>query len=311
MGERPGGSRSNVLVLASLTLSVISLFVAISGAATAGKTSLPANSVGSKQLKPEAVKTTDVAPAAIGSQALQPRAVTVPAIAPNAVTAPAIAPSAVATTNIAPGAVTAPTIANGAVGGAKISDGAVTKPKIGSGAVGTGNIEPGAVTGPKIGPRAVSTPALSIPEATVEAAGLTTNNDMGNCQGFFPAVSFTAVRSDPPSMFNVSNPTDLVAPVDGVYSLTLGMEWSHSDGYVRGAFVSRFNGGGLELVGIPGEAPGPVGYAQTIDGGNYELQAGDALRVFPVACADGMTPATAPTLNDIRASLKWVAQPAG
>ena len=57
MQDRPPAAnpRSNVLVLASLALSVISLFVAISGAATAGPGKLPENSVGTKQLKKSAV----------------------------------------------------------------------------------------------------------------------------------------------------------------------------------------------------------------------------------------------------------------
>jgi hypothetical protein len=112
-------------------------------------------------------------------------------------------------------------------------------------------------------------------------------------------------------MFSAAKPTDLVAPADGVYNLRLTMAWSHNDGYVRAAFVSRARGASLDVVGLPAAAPGPNGYAQTIDGGSYELQAGDALRVAPVACAVGMTPGTAPTLDSIDATLRWDARANG
>ena len=300
MPDRPpaAASRTNVLVLASLALSAISLFVAISGAATAANQKLPPNSVGTKQLRTGAVNAQDVGRAAITGRGL----------APAAVQASNLGAGVVTTEAMAPGAVTAPVIAGGAVTGAKLSEGSVDGSKIAPNAVGTSNIQNNAVIGAKIGPRAVSVPALSIPELAVSASNLPTTEDMGNCQGM-DFVSFNSVRSDPPSMFSAAAPTDLVAPVDGVYSLNLTMTWSHSDGYVRGAFVSRARGAALDLVGLPGEAPGPAGYAQTIPAGSIELEAGDALRVAPVACGNGMTPATAPTLNDFGATLTWVAQP--
>jgi hypothetical protein len=292
MEERNPQARSNVLVLASLTLSMVSLFVAISGVANAGRdkvpVKLPANSVGAKQLKPEAV--------------------TPPDIAPNAITTRALAATSVQGSNIAPGAVTSPAIASGAVTSGKLSESSVTGSKIGPNAVASTNIQNEAVTAGKIGPRAVSVPALSIPELAVHANGLVTTQDMGDCQGM-DFVSFTGVRSNPASMFNGAQPSKLVAPVDGVYSLSLTMAWSSSTGYVRGAYVSRARGAALDVVGLPAEAPGPAGYGQTIDGGTYELQAGDALRIAPVACGVGMTPATAPTLNSFDANMKWVAQP--
>ena len=299
MRNGASANRSNVLVVASLTLSVISLFVAIGGAADAQNGKLPANSVGTKQLKTGAVQQTDVASEAIG-----------PAnIAKAAVTTQALAPSAVTGTAIAPNAVTGTAIATGAVSGGKLSDSAVTGAKIAPGAVGSTDLADQAVIAAKLGPKAVSTPALAIPELTVSASTLTTDADMGDCQGFEDPVAFTALRSNPASMFSPSKPTDLVAPVDGVYALTLGMTWSDSTGYVRGAFVSRARGSALDLVGLPAAEPGPDGYAQTMDGGDYELEAGDSLRVFPVACGVGMTPATAPDLTQIRAQLKWVGQP--
>jgi hypothetical protein len=298
MEERRPEARLHVLVFASMTLSVISLFVAISGAATAGSGKVPPNSVGTKELKPGAVTAPDVAKNAITTKALASSAVQPPDIARGAVTTPAMAPNAV----------TAPTIANGAVTTGKLSEKSVTEAKIGPNAVASTNLQNEAVTAAKIGPRAVSVPALSIPELSVHAANVPVDVPMGDCQGTH-FVSFSAVRSNPSSMFSGSQPTDLVAPIDGVYSLGLTMSWSNSDGYVRAAYVSRARGAALDVVGLPAEAPGPVGYGQRIDGGTYELQAGDALRVAPVACAVGMTPETAPTLDSFDAQLKWVAQP--
>lgn len=286
----PAKSRSNVLAIASLTLSAISLFVAISGAANAGPGKLPANSVGPKQLQDDAVTKDDVAP--------------------NAITTQALAAAAVKDTKLASGAVTDTKLAPGAVTEQAVAQNAITESKIKDGAVKTEEIAPEAVIASKLGPRAVSVPALSIPELLVHASGLSTTLDMGDCQGM-DFVSFTGVRSNPASMFSASDPTKLVAPVDGVYSLTLRQTWSDSNGYARGAYVSRARGAALDVVGILGEAPGPTGYPQTIDGGTYELQAGDALKVAPVACEVGETPATAPTLTSFDAGMKWVAQPEG
>jgi hypothetical protein len=300
MQDRPPAatSRSNVLVLASLALSVISLFVAISGAATAGPGKLPENSVGTKQLKTGAVNAEDVRKAAITTRAMASGAVQSQQLGTGVVTSSALAPASVDPRAIQAGAVTT----------GKLSEGAVVGSKIGASAVGSSNLQNEAVTASKIGPRAVNTPALAIPELAVSASNLTTNVPMGNCQGM-NFVPFNLVRSDPASMFNASTPTDLVAPVNGVYSLNLTMSWSHSDGYVRAAYVSRARGASLDVVGLPAADPGPAGYAQVIDGGTYELQAGDALRVAPVACGEGMTPGTAPTLDNFSAEMKWVAQP--
>lgn len=301
MQDRPpaSGERRNVLVVASLALSMISLFVAISGAATAGPGKLPPDSVGTKQLKTGAVNSEDVRNGAIVTKAMASGAVQTKQLSPGAVTSSALAPGAVDPPAIAPGAVTSGKLSEGAVVGSKIAPNAVS---------GT-NIENNAVTAAKIGPRAVNVPALAIPELSVSASSLPADVNQGDCHAM-NFVPFNLVRSNPSSMFNGASPTNLVAPEAGVYSLTLTMTWSHSDGYVRGSYVSRARGAALDLVGLPAEAPGPSGYAQVLDGGTYELEAGDALRVAPVACGVGMTPGTAPTLNTLKADMKWVAQPA-
>jgi hypothetical protein len=87
-------------------------------------------------------------------------------------------------------------------------------------------------------------------------------------------------------------------------------QWSDNDGYVRGAIISIFHPDGTgELAGYAVDEPGPNGYPQVIEAGSVPLEAGDALRLSPVACEVGMTPGTAPTLNNFGATLKWVAQP--
>ena len=173
-------------VNASLVLSMIALFVAISGAATAAKnsgppTKLPPNSVGTAQLKPGAVQTTDLGKKAVVGSKLAPKAVTSTVLAPNAVTNTALAPNAVTSTALAPGSilpialgpesVTTAALAPGAVDSNKIKDdavssqklktGAVTGPKLGVGSVSSEVIQDGAIETSKIGPGAVTNQKLS------------------------------------------------------------------------------------------------------------------------------------------------------
>ncbi len=193
-------------VNASLVISMIALFVAVSGAATAAKnsngpsTKLPPNSVGTAQLKPGAVTTTDlaknsvvtskVAPKAITVGDIAARAVTTTALAPNSVTTLAIAPEAVKSSNLGkgsvllgalgPGAVTTEALATDAVDSSKIKDdsigasqiktGAVTGPKLQDGAVETGKLGTGAVTNQKLSDQAVD--KEKIKDGAVDSAQL-------------------------------------------------------------------------------------------------------------------------------------------
>lgn len=131
-------------------ISCIALFIALSGAAYAAKTTL-AN---------KAVKTKNLANGSVTALKLRGGSVTNLKLANGAVTGPKIAPGAVGSTQIANGAVrsaalggsvvTEGKLKNGAVTEAKIFNSAVTNSKLGPNAVATGKVQDGAITSPKL-----------------------------------------------------------------------------------------------------------------------------------------------------------------
>ncbi len=160
---------------ASLVISMIALFIAVSGVATAAKNNntikLPPNSVGTAQIKPgavtskeigkAAVKVSDIAPNAVTSKGLAPSAVTSASLAPNSVKPAAIAPNAVAAAALAPNAVTASAIAPKAVAAAALAADSVTAAAIAPSAVTTAAIGGNAITGEKIAAGSVTGQKLS------------------------------------------------------------------------------------------------------------------------------------------------------
>lgn len=126
-------------------ISCIALFMALSGAAFAAKTTL-----GNK-----AVKTKNLANGSVTALKLRNGSVTNLKLANGAVTGPKIAPGAVGSTQIANGAVRSAAIQGGAVNqgelktnsvsNEKIVDSAVTNSKLASQAVTAGKIAPGSV----------------------------------------------------------------------------------------------------------------------------------------------------------------------
>jgi trimeric autotransporter adhesin len=89
-------------------VACLALFAALGGVAVAA--GLPKNSVGTKQLKPKAVKTGK--------------------LAPEAVKAGKVAKNAIAANRLRTGAVTGSKVADGAIGTSKLADGAVTSGKL-------------------------------------------------------------------------------------------------------------------------------------------------------------------------------------
>lgn len=178
-------------VNASLVISMIALFVAISGAATAAKNNgppakLPPNSVGSAQLKEGAVKTTDLGKRAVVATKLAPKSVTSTVLAPSSVTSTALAPASVrpialgpesvTTAALAPGAVDSNKIKDDAVSSQKLKTGAVTGPKLGVDSVSSEVIQDGAVEASKIGIGAVTNQKLSdgaVSSPKIEAGAVT------------------------------------------------------------------------------------------------------------------------------------------
>jgi hypothetical protein len=125
-------------------IATIALFVALGGAAVAA--GLPKKSVGSQQLKSNAVT----------KRTLHRKAVTAGKLAPQAVTAGKLASGSVQTESLRDGVVTPAKLAEGAVITSKLRSGAVTSNKLDNGAVITAKLDDGAVTNGKLADKSVT-----------------------------------------------------------------------------------------------------------------------------------------------------------
>lgn len=113
-------------------ISCIALFVALSGAAYAAKTTL-----GNK-----AVKTKNLANGSVTALKLRKGSVTTLKLKNGAVTGPKIGPGAVGSTALAGGSVRSAQLGGGVVTEGKLKNGAVTANKIQDGAVSSGKLSP-------------------------------------------------------------------------------------------------------------------------------------------------------------------------
>jgi hypothetical protein len=187
----------------SLVISMLALFVALTGTATAlnGQSVIDHNdlqphvvhtgkihggAVTTPKLAGGAVTTAKLADGAVTNAKIDNGQVTTAKIAPAAVTFSRIAGGAVGTSRIAQGAVIADKLAGGAVTTPKLADRAVTNAKIDDGQVNAAKLSTNAVTTPKIAGGAVSTSRLAGRAVTVPklnaATGVVTVN-FGEIQG--------------------------------------------------------------------------------------------------------------------------------
>jgi trimeric autotransporter adhesin len=133
-------------------ISCIALFVALSGAAYAAKTTLGNKAVKTKNLANGAVTAHKLAGGSVTSLKIAAEAVTGLKIAPGAVGATQIANGAVRSAQLGGGVVTDSKIKNGSVTSEKIQNNAVSENQISVNAVATGKIQNGAVTAAKLSP---------------------------------------------------------------------------------------------------------------------------------------------------------------
>ncbi len=131
-------------------ISCVALFVALSGAAYAAKTTLGNKAVKTRNLANGSVNTLKLRNGAVTALKLRNGAVTGPKIAPGAVGSTQIANGAVRSAALGGGVVTEGKLKNGAVTEAKLFNSAVTNSKLGPNAVATGKIADGAVTSAKL-----------------------------------------------------------------------------------------------------------------------------------------------------------------
>lgn len=131
-------------------ISCIALFVALSGAAYAAKTTLGNKAVKTRNLANGSVNTLKLRSGSVTTLKLRDGAVTGSKIAPGAVGSTQIANGGVRSTNLGGGVVTEGKLKNGAVTESKLFNSAVTNSKLGPNAVATGKIQDGAITSPKL-----------------------------------------------------------------------------------------------------------------------------------------------------------------
>jgi hypothetical protein len=133
-------------------ISCIALFVALSGAAYAAKTTLGNKSVKTRNLANGSVNTLKLRSGAVTPLKIRNGAVTGAKIAPGAVGSTQLLDGGIRSVDLGGGVVTEGKLKNGAVTETKIFNSAVTNSKIGPNAVATGKIADGAVTSPKLAP---------------------------------------------------------------------------------------------------------------------------------------------------------------
>lgn len=131
-------------------ISCIALFVALSGAAYAAKTTLGNKAVKTKNLANGSVTALKLGNGSVTTLKLKNGAVTGPKIGPGAVGSTALAGGSVRSSQLGGGVVTEGKLKNGAVTESKLFNSAVTNSKIGPNAVATGKIQDGAVTATKL-----------------------------------------------------------------------------------------------------------------------------------------------------------------
>ena len=219
---------------------------------------------------------TQIAGGAIGAPELAPGAVVTPVLADNAVTGAKIADGTIGAADLGIGSVGAGEISDGSVGTLDLQDNAVTSAKINSGAVGSSEIANGAVTTSKFASR----PAVRIafPDM-VQAVQGTANGDT--------VVNFTAEDFDTANLHDPNtNPERLVAPIDGLYQVTLRFTWlaTGNNSSYRTLALFRYTGASGQLVFMGNDRRLPMDSAHAIPGGqdqgrmNNEFNALIALR---------------------------------
>jgi len=135
-------------------MSSIAVFLLIGGGAAFAAVNLPANSVGSRELQPKAVKTGYLAPNAVRTGKVDLEAIKAGKLAKDAVPTNRLRDSAVSTDKIA----------DLAVGTGKIGSEAVATGKIAPGAVDTSRLGDGAVKAAKLGPVATRKATVLVPK---------------------------------------------------------------------------------------------------------------------------------------------------
>ncbi|MET0305998.1 MAG: hypothetical protein ABW196_07190 [Solirubrobacterales bacterium] len=157
-------------------ISCIALFMALSGAAFAAKTTLGNKVVKTKNLANGSVTALKLGNGSVTTLKLKNGAVTGPKIGPGAVGSSALAGGSVRSAQLGGGVVTEGKLKNGAVTEAKIFNSAVTNSKLGPNSVATGKVQDGAITAAKLTSSLYAQLIKNVSYETKES----TKNDDGN-----------------------------------------------------------------------------------------------------------------------------------
>ena len=163
--KRPRISYANVV-------SSLALFIALGGVSYAA-IKIPANSVGSSQIKPSAVSSSDIKNGQVKEADVGSGAVSAKKLKSGAVGRAAIASGAVGSSQIADGSVSGSELADGSASSSKLADNAVNSSKVADGALGSGDLADNAVTGAKIADGGVS--SSDIADGTIIAGDLSSD----------------------------------------------------------------------------------------------------------------------------------------
>jgi trimeric autotransporter adhesin len=150
-------------------MSTLAAVIALGGASAFAAAALPAESVGTRQLKEEAVTAAKIKDGAVRRIQLATGAVTGDRLAPEAVSGDKLAGGSVSADKLTAGAVGTEKLADGGVNSSKLADGSVTSSKLADGSVTAQKLAAGLAGGPQIVHRSRATATLEFPPLTAQA----------------------------------------------------------------------------------------------------------------------------------------------
>jgi hypothetical protein len=265
----------------AMIVACVALFVALGGTSYAA-IKLPANSVGTKQLKSNAV---------IGTKVLD-----------SSLTGAKFADGSVPGTKLADGSVTGAKLADGAVAGAKLADGAVAGAKLADGAVGGAKLGDGAVGGAKLAAGAVTADKLgATPGARLERTSV-----LATTSGASVWVAWDTVDYNVGGVFDVAKPARLTAPIAGKYLITASVRWD-ANATGRRALAIAYNDA-LQITrsnvsALASALYSPEQTATTV----YKMNAGDWVGAYVMQDSGGNLNLQTGVQNGVTMAMQWIA----
>ena len=235
---------------------------------------------------------TQIAGGAIGPAELAAGAVINPVLADNAVTGVKIADGTIGAADLGIGSVGASEIFDGSVGTLELQDNAVTSAKINNGAVTGAKIADGTITSADVANGAVTTAKVATRPAMRLSYPGTAQAVQGTANGG-SIVTFSAEDFDTANMHDpATNAERLVAPVDGLYHITIRFTWATTgnNSSYRALGVEKFAAASAQFIFLGNDRRLPLDSTHAIPGGQDQgrmnnecnglvaLRAGDYIR---------------------------------